>query len=76
MTSISQLSVQSFSDVSTDKVTMETMHSRCYFSITSLSSPVFGGPMMQHSYIPVQYSHAMNTQCVQHSFRNCMFVPE
>ena len=28
----------------------------------------FGDPI-------VQYSCAMNTQCIQHSFCNCMFVP-
>ena len=57
------------------------MHSRCYFSITIHGNDAvtvvyssqhlvsFGGPK-------VQYSCAMNTQCMQYSFHNCMSVPE
>ena len=50
------------------EVTMATMNSRCYFSITKHGNDAvnvtsqhlvsFGGP----SSVPVQYSHAMNTQ--------------
>ena len=36
----------------------------CYMHLVS-----FGGPIVQHSC-------AMNTLCMQHSFYNCMFVPE